>query len=270
MKNILIVLLILAFAFFTFMFFQELIQSDVEKSEFEELQNMVEQNILVQEDKLSVVQNSENNVEDNNETESIDDDFNDKMIKYASLYELNNDMVGWVKIEDTNINYPVMQTVEDGEFYLRRNFNKEETKSGTPFLYANSNIDAENTQEIIFGHNMRNDTMFGDLLSYKDEDFFVENQIVTFDTLYKERTYQIFTAFSIDVAENNNHYEFYNQTKFGSEKSFESFMKEITKLSWYDIKNPPVFEDNILTLITCDSYINTKRFVVMAKLISDD
>lgn len=264
MKNLPLVLLTVACAFFTFMLCKELIQRDVEKSEFEELQNMVEQNIFIQNENLSDKNDDKNDFEEDNGVQS-----GGIMVKYASLYEMNNDLVGWVKIENTRVNYPVMQTKEDEEFYLKRNFKRQETKSGTPFLSANSNIDTENNQEIIFGHNMRNDTMFGDLLSYKDKEFFKENQIVTFDTLYKERHYEIFAVFSMDIAENNNHFEFYNHTEFNSEKAFNAFMSEISNLSWYNIENPPVYGDSILTLITCDSLLNTKRFVVMAKLIDD-
>ena len=131
-----------------------------------------------------------NNVEKLVESEYEDEkiQYNDFEIlkKYKKVYEKNNDLVGWIKIKDTNIDYPVMQTKDDYSYYLKRNFNKKSSIYGTPFVGEGCGINPNSDNVIIYGHNMKNGTMFADLNKYKDKKFYESHKEVQFDTLTEE------------------------------------------------------------------------------------
>ena len=112
--------------------------------------------------------------------------------EYDFLYQENNDFAGWVKIEDTRINYPVMSTPEEPEFYLHRDFYRQESYSGTPFI--GQDYQAENLILMLFGHHMRSGTMFSDLMKYRDNSFWDNHRTIQFDTLYEKRKYEIFAV----------------------------------------------------------------------------
>ena len=104
------------------------------------------------------------------EREDLITDKGTVMGKYADLYLANGDIIGWVTVEDTKIDYPVMQTQSDPEYYIRRGFDKESTSSGTPFMDATSDIFVPTSNFLIYGHNMKNGTMFHDLLNIGPSD----------------------------------------------------------------------------------------------------
>ncbi len=116
--------------------------------------------------------------------------------KYVDLYEANSDIIGWITVDGTKIDYPVMQTQDDPEFYLRRNFQKEHATAGVPFMDASSDIFVPTSNFLIYGHNMKNGTMFHDMLKYKDKSFYQEHKTFRFDTIYKggQGTYEIIAA----------------------------------------------------------------------------
>ena len=97
--------------------------------------------------------------------------------EYNLLYQENTDLAGWVKIEGTRINYPVMSTPEEPEFYLHRDFYRQESYSGTPFI--GQDYQAENLILMLFGHHMRNGTMFSDLMKYRASSSFASSMSVS-------------------------------------------------------------------------------------------
>ena len=106
------------------------------------------------------------------------------------MYEENSDLTGWLSIEGMKINYPVMQC-EDDEYYLHHDFYGNEDKYGCLYVRETADVNTPGTNFVIYGHNMRDGSMFGDLDFYKEEDFFKEHSVISFDTLYEERTYEI-------------------------------------------------------------------------------
>ena len=183
--------------------------------------------------------------------------------QYQSLYDINNDLVGWLTINNTRIDYPVVKSQEDN-YYLKHNFYKEYSDFGCPYIQGD--IDADNI--IIYGHNMDDGSMFSDLTKYKSEDFFLNNQYISFNTLYDNRTYQIISVFkeSVDLQENNVF--FYNRYScFESEEQFNEFISNINRLSLYSIKTEAQYGDSLLTLSTCEYSYNDGRIVVVAKLV---
>ncbi|KZL92737.1 class B sortase [Clostridium magnum] len=180
------------------------------------------------------------------------------------LLKINQDAVGWINIGNTRINYPVVQG-KDNEYYLNHNIKKEASEYGSIFMdYRNQNLknffDTEKNI-IIYGHHMKDGTMFGDLKLYKDEKFFNDNQIISFNILGQEYKWQIFSAYVTSTDFN------YIRTDFKNDVQFNEFIKSIREKSLYLNDTVPNSKDVILTLSTCSYEFEDARFVVHFKLI---
>lgn len=199
---------------------------------------------------------------------NIDNRGDDEFNKYDELYKINDDMIGWIKIEGTNIDYPVMYSKESEEYYLNHSFYKEWSLSGTPF--TSKNYDEDNNNILIYAHNVDNKTLFGQLLKYRDKNFWSDNQYIYFDTLTKENKYQIISVFESKIFyENENIFKYYKMDYNMNEEEFNNYINNIKKLSLYDIDIEAVYGDKIITLSTCINEVKDRRFVVVAKLIND-
>lgn len=188
--------------------------------------------------------------------------------KYKSLYKTNKNLIGWLKIDDTNIDYPIMQTV-DNEYYLDHNTNQEKDKNGTLFLDKDCSITKPSTNYIIYGHHMKSGKMFGDLDKYKDESFYKKHKTIFFDTIYEEGTYEVMYVFLSKIYyEEEVVFKYYQFIDAGSEQEFDSYMEEMAQMSLYDTGVTAKYGDQLLTLSTCDYEQEDGRFVVVAKRIS--
>lgn len=187
--------------------------------------------------------------------------------EYETLYNKNRRLIGWLKIEDTNIDYPVLQTT-DNIYYLDHNFEQEYDKNGSLFLDAACDIVHRNTNLIIYGHHMRSGKMFGNLNKYSSESYYKEHPYIQFDTIYEKGTYQVMYVFRSKIY---NEYEivfkYYQFFDAVSEKEFDSNMQEMAAISLYDTGVRAGFGDELLTLSTCDNSEADGRFVVVAKRI---
>lgn len=140
------------------------------------------------------------------------------MEKYATLYECNNDMTGWLSIEGTAIDYPVMQC-SDNEYYLSHNFYKENDKYGCLYVKDIADVNTPSTNVIIYGHDMRDGSMFGGLDLYEQESYYREHPCISFNTLYEERTYEIVAAFLSQVYyQNQDVFKYYNLYNAATQK----------------------------------------------------
>ncbi len=182
---------------------------------------------------------------------------------YGQVYELNPDFVGWVQIEDTKLNYPVMQTVSDPDYYLDRDFEKNYSAYGVPFMEALCKPGTSNNL-IIYGHNMKNGSMFHTLVNYSSQSYYREHSTIWFDTLEDFGEYEIIAAFSMDVKRDLFRY---NQYINMSQERFEQYVAEIKDRSFYDTGVSAKFGDQLLTLSTCEYTHNNGRFVVVAKKV---
>ena len=185
--------------------------------------------------------------------------------EYARIFELNADMVGWLEIPGTRLSYPVMQTPDSPNYYLNRNFQKEDHRAGSIYAFEQANI-AESDNVTLFGHNMANGSMFAGLHNYSSKAFYDTNAYIQFDSLYVKRTYQIFAVFEINVSRDPFHYHAFTD---GDAAAFDRFVENCRKRSLYDTDVEVSYGDKLLTLSTCDNNFstNTGRFVVVAKQI---
>ncbi len=192
--------------------------------------------------------------------------------EYAGLYEKNRDFVGWLMIDGTEIDYPVMCTPDDEEFYLHRDFNKEYNANGTLFIDTDSDYNTPGDNVLIYGHNMKNGTMFHELLSYKDEEFYKKHKLIRFDTLDHIGTYEVIAAFYTKVYPDDmtgvfKYYEFFEAE---NEESFNTYVDTCRSMMSYVIPHTAQYGDKLISLSTCTNADEDGRFVVVAKLISSD
>lgn len=186
--------------------------------------------------------------------------------QYVGLYEENRDLVGWLSIEGMKIDYPVMQNGDD-KYYLHRDFYGNDSKYGCLYVRKQADLDA-GTNFIIYGHNMKDGSMFGDLDRYLEESFYKEHPTVSFDTLYEERTYEILAVFRSQVYNaDDDVFKYYQFYEADTQEEFEDFYGNIKELSLYDTGVEAKFGDTFLTLSTCAYHVQDGRLVVVAKRV---
>ena len=201
----------------------------------------------------------------NNNT-NIDDVTNLVLEYYQKLHEINNDMIGWIKIEGTVIDYPVMHKPNNEDYYLSHTFYKKYSLSGTPF--ASKNYKTNNNNILIYAHNTNNQTLFGQLLKYKDKSFYDKYQYINFDTLEETSTYQIISVFNSRVFyEDEEVFKYYKMDYNLNEKEFNHYIENIKQLSLYDTGITANYGEKLITLSTCSNEIEDGRIVVVAKKI---
>lgn len=206
--------------------------------------------------------------ETDNETETTEEIKQPVMLeRFVNLYAENNDVTGWLAIEDMNIDYPVMQC-DDNEYYLHHNFYGEEDKYGCLYVKDIADVDTPGTNFIIYGHNMKDGSMFGSLDDYKEESFYREHSVISFYTLYEERTYEIMAVFLSQVYDTDAEvFKYYNFYEAGTQEEFNDFYENVKKLSLYDTGVTAEYGDTFLTLSTCAYHVEDGRFVVVAKRV---
>ena len=192
------------------------------------------------------------------------------MEKYGKLYNRNNDFIGWLDIDGTDIHYPVMQSVAEPEKYLELNFDLQPDYAGTLFVDARCDLVPGHisTDTIIYGHHMKNGTMFGTLSRFEDPDFCRDHCIIRFDTVYRPGTSRLFAVIMSQVPEDDPSQEedmYYNFINAKNESSLENYLKNIQQCSvYYDKSCEPHFGDEILTLSTCNYHTENGRLALIA------
>ncbi len=187
---------------------------------------------------------------------------------YAAAFRENGDMAAWIVVEGTVIDYPVMQTMEDENYYLNRDFYGNEDKAGCLILDTDSPVyDVEGSGNlIIHGHNMKTGTMFGELDAYKDEDYYQEHKHMQLYTRSEKREYEVLAVFYSQVYYSTDQvFKYYNFFKTEDETEFHDFYDNIKKMSLYDTGVEAQLGDQFLTLSTCAYHVEDGRFVVVAK-----
>ncbi|MBQ8826823.1 MAG: class B sortase [Oscillospiraceae bacterium] len=192
------------------------------------------------------------------------------------LLEMNPDTVGWVHIDDTNISLPVVQRKgEDGnEYYLDTAFDGSRNKAGTVFLDMRDVLEAGKRSDnlILYGHNQKDRTMFGDLANYKkDLEFYREHPVIKFNSNYRNDTYKIFAYFVTPVEPYQTSdgviFDYHNYIELDSRERYDSFIENITMRSQIITPVDVEYGDKFLTLSTCSNEFEPSRFVVFARQV---
>lgn len=191
----------------------------------------------------------------------------DILYKFKDLHDQNNDLIGWIKIEDTNIDYPVMAG-KDNAYYLSHSFNGKQNANGCIFMDMNCSIFPRSKNVILYGHHMKSGKMFANLEKYDSYDFYTSHKTFIFDSIYEEAEYEVAFVFRDYVhASDDTGFKYYEFVNVDSEAEFESYINELKNKSMYDTNVEVGFDDELLTLSTCDYAQENGRFVVMAKKI---
>ena len=183
-------------------------------------------------------------------------------IDFNKLKEQNNETVAWIKVNNTNIEYPVVKA-DNNNFYLNHSFDKSKNSAGWIFADYRNKFDGTDKNIVIYGHNMRDDSMFGSLKNILNSDWY-DNEENTSISLYTENEKNIYKVFSIYKIESE---DYYIKTEFENSNEFEQFEKTIKKRSIKEFNIDISKSDNILTLSTCANN-NKYRVVLHAKKIN--
>lgn len=190
--------------------------------------------------------------------------------KFVNLYKKNKDFIGWLTIDGTDVDYPVMQTKDDEEFYLKKDFDKAYSASGTLFLGARADIYGPSDNIIIYGHNMKAGTMFHALLSYEKEDYYKEHNMIEFDTIHDNAVYEVIAAFRTEIKEGDSkNFNYYDFVDASSKEEFDDYVSKVKSLTPYTIDKTAEYGDKLITLSTCAYHATEGRYVVVAKKVNE-
>lgn len=189
----------------------------------------------------------------------------EKQASYRNLYLENADMVGWIQIEGTSIDYPVMQTPADPNYYLKHDFEKHYTDYGCPFMQADCDALAPSDNLIIYGHNMKDGSLFADLAKYGSKDFWQTHKTVWFDTELGSYAYEIFAVIHMTVqADDADAFPFYRFVDAAAPEDFAAYVSACKARALYDTGIFAEYDDRLLTLSTCDNITDDGRLLVIA------
>lgn len=188
--------------------------------------------------------------------------------KYSELYKRNHDFLGWLTIGKTVVNYPVMYTPKEQDYYLHRDFDREASDSGTLFVDNNCDIETPGDNLIIYGHNMLSGKMFASITNYDDEEYYKKNRYIQFDTIDGEGVYEVIAAFRSKIYEVDykgfKYYRFYGSK---NEEEFNDYVNNCRSKTPYNTADAE-YGDKLITLSTCAYHTKNGRFVVVAKKLN--
>lgn len=234
--------------------------------------NKVAQNILEDEEK-----NVEEELEEKGKTISTENSIEkqkqatERMLQVKELQGQNPDIIGWLEIENTNINYPVLQGT-DNSYYMTHNYKKENSKNGSIFLDAKYNWNIPSNNFLIYGHNLENGMMFQELLKYEKESFYQEHPIIRFTTTEEDAKYEIVSVFKSRVyyKSEKNVFRYYYFINSQSEEKYNQFVKNAKNASIYSIDVTANYGDQLITLSTCSYHLEDGRFAIVGRKIEQD
>ena len=215
----------------------------------------------------------ENTEEETKETEEITEKTNEvenketeRMLKVKELQKENADIVGWLEIENTSINYPVLQG-EDNEYYMTHNYKKEKSKNGSIFLNKDYDWNIPSSNLLMYGHNLGNGTMFQELLKYQNKEFYNNHKVIRFTTAKEDAEYEIISVFKSRVyyKSEQNVFRYYYFINANTEEEYNNYVENAKKASIYEIEPTAKYGDQLITLSTCSYHVKDGRFAVVGR-----
>ena len=200
--------------------------------------------------------------------EQITETKTERMLQLEELQKENNEIIGWLEIDGTNVNYPVLQGA-DNDFYLDHNYKKENSWAGSLFLDKDFDMVNGSSNYLIYGHRNGEGLMFETLLKYANEDFYKDHKTIKFTTIKEDATYEILAVFYSRVYYKNeqNVFRYYYFVNANNEKEYNDFVKNAKAASIYETGVSAEYGEQLLTLSTCEYSQKNGRFVVVAKKV---
>ena len=210
--------------------------------------------------KVKVADESAGDVGETTEVKKVNSNILDT---YKKLHDQNENFYGWLYIDGTPIDYPVMQG-PDNEFYLSHNLERKYDKYGMLILDYGSDDTDKSPHLIVYGHNVHNGDLFGELINYKDMGYYKYHPVINFDSLYERTQYEIFAIFRVSLEEAQAEEKLFTTYNYESKEEFDDMLKFVKNKSMIKIDKSPNYKDTILSLVTCEYTKKDGRFVVMA------
>ncbi|HHT96503.1 MAG TPA: class B sortase [Clostridiales bacterium] len=217
---------------------------------------------------------------DNYETEVIPEitlpeekrDKQGRLLQFSGLLQVNEDIKGWIRIPDSNIDYPVLQSsIDNPEYYLKKNFYKGNNRAGSIFLDVKSSIEENTNNLVLHGHNMvSTDNMFHYLIKYNNLDYYKQRPVITFDTLYQKNEWKIIALFKTNGSSKKEPLFDYTKSTFTDKSEYMNFLYQIMIRSIFDYKIDLNEDDQILTLSTCSYEVDNYRTVIVARKVREN
>ena len=251
-----LMLLIVILAISSYFFIKELVKNKKETDIFDDLQEIVE--------------NPENTTNENQFTDILEKEksnlSSENTYNLENIAKINSDIIGWIKIDGTNIDYPIMQ---NGDYYLHKDIYKNYSSHGTPYLAPFCNL-KKSDNLIIYGHHMKDNTMFSQLEKYKNYNFYLNHKYIKFFTIENgrtiENTYEVMIAFKT-IAYSDEGFRYYSYTDFQNYEDYEEFVENCRNLEFYYTGVVGTHQDKYITLSTCEYSQKNGRMVVVAKKV---
>ena len=263
---IIIVILLIAFGVSAFQVGSYFLEGKEQEDRYNELSSIKDQAMAAATETTEAADQTEETTEATEETVAVTDE-NGMLLGYSELYEMNSDVVSWIKMEGTKLDYPVMQTPESTDFYLYRNFDKEQSTRGSIYAREVCDINEPSDNITLYGHNMADGSMFACLNDYVNKEAWEYNSLIFFDTLYEYHTYKIFAVFktTANLGEGFTYHQFVDAE---NEEEFNEFVQTCKDLAFYDTGITPEYGDKLICLSTCEYTLENGRLVVAAVRIS--
>lgn len=255
-NKIILMLLIVILAISSYFFIKELVKNKKETDIFEDLQEIVEnpENTTNENQFTDILKNEEGNLSSEN------------TYNLENIAKINSDIIGWIKIDGTNIDYPIMQ---NGDYYLHKDIYKNYSSHGTPYLAPFCNV-KKSDNLIIYGHHMKDNSMFSQLEKYKNYNFYLNHKYIKFFTIEDGKTiennYEVMIAFKT-IAYSDEGFRYYSYTDFQNYEDYEEFIENCRNLEFYYTGVVGTHQDKYITLSTCEYSQKNGRMVVVAKKI---
>ena len=255
-SKIILMLLIVTLAISSYLFIKELVKNKNETDIFNNLQEIVEnpEKTTNENQFTDILENEEGNLSSEN------------TYNLENIAKINSEVIGWLKIDGTNIDYPIMQ---NGDFYLHKDIYKNYSSHGTPYLAEYCDV-KKSDNLIIYGHHMKDNTMFSQLEKYKNYNFYLNHKYIKFYTMEDgrtiENTYEVMIAFKT-IAYSDKGFRYYSYTDFQNNEDYTEFVENCRNLEFYYTGVVGTHQDKYITLSTCEYSQKNGRMVVVAKKI---
>lgn len=255
-SKIILMLIIVILAISSYFFIKELVKNKKETDIFDDLHEIVEkpENTTNENQFTDILENEEGNLSSEN------------TYNLENIAKINSDIIGWIKIDGTNIDYPIMQ---NGDYYLHKDIYKNYSSHGTPYLAPFCNL-KKSDNLIIYGHHMKDNTMFSQLEKYKNYNFYLNHKYIKFFTIENgrtiENTYEVMIAFKT-IAYSDEGFRYYSYTDFQNYEDYEEFVENCRNLEFYYTGVVGTHQDKYITLSTCEYSQKNGRMVVVAKKV---
>lgn len=187
--------------------------------------------------------------------------------EYAEIFEMNSHTVGWIRIDGTPVNYPVLQTPDSPNYYLYRDFNRDNNNHGCIYAREQCDINKPSDNITMYGHWRRDGSMFGSLQKYKQKEYYEAHPIITFDTLTEHHTYEIFCVFRTTATQGEG-FPYHLFADAANQQEFDQFISTCKSLQMYDTGKTAKYGDKLISLSTCEYSQTNGRLVIVAKRIA--